>query len=126
YTLSKYGMSMVMLGMAREFAADGIACNCLWPRTTVATAAVEFALGGEAMMRGSRKPEIMSDAAHAIFLSDARTNTGRFLIDDDVLAEAGVKDFSAYRHDPSAPLFIDIFVDPEQPHPDEDAVFVKP
>jgi len=77
-------------------------------------------------MRGSRKPEIMSDAAHAIFLSDARTNTGRFLIDDDVLAEAGVKDFSAYRHDPSAPLFIDIFVDPEQPHPDEDAVFVKP
>jgi len=126
YTLSKYGMSMVMLGMAREFAADGIACNCLWPRTTVATAAVEFALGGEAMMRGSRKPEIMSDAAHAIFLSDARTNTGRFLIDDDVLAEAGVKDFSAYRHDPSEPLFIDIFVDPEQPHPDEDAVFVKP
>lgn len=126
YTLSKYGMSMIMLGMAAEFAADGIACNCLWPRTTVATAAVEFALGGEAMMRGSRKPEIMSDAAHAIFLSDARTNTGRFLIDDDVLAEAGVKDFSAYRHDPSAPLFIDIFVDPEQPHPDEDAVFVKP
>ena len=124
YTLSKYGMSMVMLGMAGEFAADGIACNALWPRTTIATAAVEFALGGEAMMRGSRTPEIMADAAYEILTSDARINSGRFLIDDEVLAAAGVTDFSRYRHDPATPLFIDIFVDPNAPHPDPSTSFV--
>jgi len=125
YTLSKYGMSMIMMSMAREFAAEGIACNCLWPRTTIATAVVEFALGGETMMRGSRNPEIMADAAHAIFLRNSREYTGRFLIDDEVLAEAGVSDFSSYRYDPSTPLFIDIFVDPTHPHPDPEAVFVE-
>jgi citronellol/citronellal dehydrogenase len=121
YTLSKYGMSMVMLGMANEFAGDGIACNCLWPRTTIATAAVEFALGGEAMMNRSRKPEIMAEAAHAIFLKESRTFTGRFLIDDEVLAEVGVTDFSAYRHVKGAPLLVDIFVDPEAPQPEAGA-----
>lgn len=125
YTLSKYGMSMVMLGMAKEFEADGIACNALWPRTTVATAAVEFALGGEAMMRGSRKPEIMADAAYEIFRSDARMNTGQFLLDDDVLARAGVTDFTIYRNDASVPLFVDIFVDPTMSHPESGTKLVE-
>ncbi|WP_293824720.1 NAD(P)-dependent oxidoreductase [uncultured Brevundimonas sp.] len=112
YTISKYGMSMVMFGMAEEFRKDGIACNALWPRTTVATAAVEFALGGDAMMRQSRKPEIMADAAHAIFNRPARNYTGRFVIDDDVLREEGVTDFDLYAHCPGVPLHPDIFVDP--------------
>lgn len=110
YTLSKYGMSMVTFGMAEEFRADGIAFNALWPRTTIATAAVEFALGGEDMMRKSRKPAIMADAAYAIFLRDARSYTGNFALDDDVLREEGIADFASYRNDPSAQLQIDIFV----------------
>ena len=118
YTMSKYGMSMVMLGMAEEFRADGIACNALWPRTTVATAAVEFALGGEEMMRSSRRPEIMADAAYAIFNRSSRDFTGQFTIDDSVLAEEGVTDFSGYRYDPSQELTVDIFVDPADPHPE--------
>jgi citronellol/citronellal dehydrogenase len=118
YTMSKYGMSMVMFGLADELAADGIACNCLWPRTTVATAAVEFALGGEAMLRKSRRPEIMADAAYAMLTKPSRDYTGRFMIDDDVLAAEGVTDFSAYRYDPEQPLMIDIFVDPQDPNPE--------
>ena len=110
YTLSKYGMSMVMFGMAEEFRADGIACNALWPRTTIATAAVEFALGGEAMMRRSRKPEIMADAAYAILRRPAREYTGNFVIDDDVLREEGITDFSGYASDPGRDLQTDIFV----------------
>jgi citronellol/citronellal dehydrogenase len=121
YTLSKYGMSMVMLGMANEFARDGIACNSLWPRTTIATAAVEFALGGEAMMNRSRKPEIMADAAHAIFLKNSRTFTGKFLLDDEVLAAEGVTDFSRYRHVEGAALMVDIFVDSDAPQPEAGA-----
>jgi len=121
YTLSKYGMSMIMLGMAAEFAADGIACNCLWPRTTIATAAVEFALGGDAMMRRSRKPEIMADAAYAILCQNSRTYTGRFMLDDDVLAANGVEDFSIYRNDPEQALQVDIFVDPDVPQPEAGA-----
>ncbi|MEH3036416.1 MAG: NAD(P)-dependent oxidoreductase [Sphingomonas adhaesiva] len=112
YTLSKYGMSMVTFGMAEEFRADGIAFNALWPRTTIATAAVEFALGGEDLMRRSRKPEIMADAAYAIFRRDARYYSGHFVLDEDVLREEGRTDFSAYRHDPAATLEIDIFVAP--------------
>ncbi|MEI9927516.1 MAG: NAD(P)-dependent oxidoreductase [Sphingomonas sp.] len=111
YTLSKYGMSMVMFGMAEEFREDGIACNALWPRTTIATAAVRYALGGEALMRRSRKPEIMADAAHAIFRRGARDFTGRFVLDEDVLREEGQEDFAAYRYDPSEPLEADLFVD---------------
>jgi citronellol/citronellal dehydrogenase len=81
YTMSKYGMSTVMFGMAEEFEGDGIACNSLWPRTTIATAPVEFALGGEAVMRRSRRPEIMADAAYAIFHRNSQDFTGRFMLD---------------------------------------------
>ena len=118
YTLSKYGMSMVMLGMAEEFRRDRIACNCLWPRTTIATAAVEFALGGEAMLRRSRTPEIMADAAYAILCRSSTEYTGRFLLDEEVLASAGVKEFARYAVEPGQPLQIDIFVDPDAPAPE--------
>lgn len=110
YSLSKYGMSLCMLGLAQEYRADGIACNALWPRTTIATAAVEFALGGEAMMRRSRKPDIVADAAHAILMRPARQCTGNFFIDDAVLFEAGVRDFTPYSVDPAAILIGDLFV----------------
>jgi citronellol/citronellal dehydrogenase len=117
YTLSKYGMSMVMLGLAEELKAEGIACNALWPRTTVATAAVNFVLGGDSLMRRSRTPEIMADAAHAILIRSSREFTGQFVLDDDVLAGSGFVDFDQYRNDPRSPLQCDIFVDPEQPLP---------
>jgi citronellol/citronellal dehydrogenase len=110
-------MSLCMLGMAEEFRAAGIACNALWPRTTIATAAVEFALGGPAMMRRSRKPEIVADAAHAILTRPAREYTGRFMIDDSVLYEAGVRDFAPYSVEPGAPLLADIFVARDNPAP---------
>jgi citronellol/citronellal dehydrogenase len=110
YSLSKYGMSLCMLGMAEEYRAAGIACNALWPRTTIATAAVEFALGGPAMMRRSRKPEIVADAAHVILSRSAREYTGCFLIDDSVLYEAGVRDFSGYSVEPGATLLADLFI----------------
>lgn len=112
YTLSKYGMSMVMFGMAEEFRSEGIACNALWPKTTIATAAVEFALGGDAVMRRSRRPEIMADAAHAVLCRNSRSFTGNFVLDEDVLREEGQTDFAQYRFDPSVPLQIDLFVDP--------------
>ena len=115
YTLSKYGMSMLVFGMAEEFRDHGIACNALWPRTTIATAAVEFALGGTELMRRSRRPEIMADAAHAILCMSARGNTGRFFIDEDVLVAHGVADFDQYRNDPVLPLQHDLFVDPRIP-----------
>jgi len=117
YSLSKYGMSLCMLGMAEEYAQAGIACNALWPRTTIATAAVEFALGGPAMMRRSRKPAIVADAAHVILTRPARECTGRFLIDDSVLYEAGVRDFSAYSVEPGGALLADLFIAPELPAP---------
>lgn len=115
YTISKYGMSMVILGMAEEFRPDGIACNALWPRTTIATAAVEFALGGQAQMRRSRKPEIMADAAYAIFLRDARSFTGQFQLDDVVLRDEGVTDFKQYAFEPDGELDVDIFVEALDP-----------
>jgi len=117
YSLSKYGMSLCMLGLAEEYRAAGIACNALWPRTTIATAAVEFALGGPAMMRRSRKPEIVADAAHVILTRPARECTGRFLIDDNVLYEAGVRDFAPYSVEPGATLLADIFVARDAPAP---------
>lgn len=117
YTMSKYGMSMVMFGLSEELREDGIACNALWPRTTVATAAVEFALGGDAMMRQSRSPEIMADAAYAILCRPSRSFTGNFALDDDILAEEGVTDFDRYRNDPTSALLPDIFVDPDDPLP---------
>jgi len=111
YSISKYGMSLCMLGMAAEYRAAGIACNALWPRTTVATAAVEFALGGTAMMQRSRRPEIVADAAHVILSRPARECTGQFLIDDAVLYESGVRDFEPYSVEPGGTLLADLFVD---------------
>ena len=114
YTLAKFGMSMCVLGLAGELKDDGIAVNALWPRTTIATAAVGNLLGGDAMMRASRKPEIVADAAHVILTKPARGFTGQFCIDDTILADAGVTDFEPYRVDPSVPLMPDFFV------PDDD------
>lgn len=107
YTMSKYGMSMCVLGMAEEFKGK-VAVNALWPRTAIATAAVNM-LGGEAMMRGSRTPEIMADAAHWI-LSQGVEVSGNFFIDDEALAKAGVTDLERYAVDPTAQLVPDFFV----------------
>jgi citronellol/citronellal dehydrogenase len=113
YTISKYGMSLCALGMAREFAADagakGIGVNCLWPRTTIATAAIEFNFP-EAVLRASRKPAIMADAAYAILTRDSATCSGNFFIDEDVLRVAGVSDFDQYAVSPGTPLFSDLFL----------------
>lgn len=114
YTLAKYGMTMVTLGLAAEFAKDGIAANTLWPATTIATAAVQFALGGDAMMKVSRTPEVYADAAYEVFVKPAAEYTGQTLIVEDVLREAGVTDFSRYAAVPGTPdsaLFPDIFLD---------------
>jgi citronellol/citronellal dehydrogenase len=111
YTMAKYGMSMCVLGMAAEFASKGLAVNALWPRTSIATAAVNNLLGGEQMMKQSRTPEIMADAAYAILTRDAKTCTGNFFIDDDVLREAGVTDFTRYAVDPTQELLPDFFLD---------------
>ena len=110
YTMAKFGMSLCVLGMAAEFRDAGIAFNALWPRTTIATAAIQFALGGQAAMRQCRTPAIMADAAHAVFTKPAREFTGRFLIDDTFLFAEGERDFDKYRVDPSAPLMADFFV----------------
>jgi citronellol/citronellal dehydrogenase len=112
YTMSKYGMSMVTLGFAERYREDGIAFNSLWPRTLIATAAVEFIVGGEAAMKVARTPEIMADAAHAI-LTSGSSNTGNFYIDDEVLLERGV-DLAQYSSAPEADLQIDIFVEPRE------------
>lgn len=117
YTMAKFGMSMCVLGMAEEFRADGIAFNALWPRTGIATAAIRFALAGDEGMRACRTPEIMADAAHAIFTKPAREFTGRFLIDDTFLHGEGVRDFDKYRVDPSVPLMPDFFVPDDIPPP---------
>ncbi|NEV80294.1 NAD(P)-dependent oxidoreductase [Rhodopseudomonas sp. BR0C11] len=110
YTMAKFGMSMVALGLSGELKHAGVAVNALWPRTTIATAAVGNLLGGDAMIRASRTPEIMGDAAHAILTKPSREFTGQFCIDDSVLYEAGVRDFEPYRVDPSVPLMSDFFV----------------
>ena len=110
YTMAKFGMSMCVLGMAAEFKADGIAFNALWPRTGIATAAIQFALSGEEGLRHCRTVEIMADAAHAIFEKDARAFSGNFLIDDTFLYGEGVRDFDRYRVDPTASLMPDFFV----------------
>lgn len=110
YTMAKFGMSLCVLGLAGELRSRGIAVNALWPRTTIATAAVQNLLGGDALMQASRTPEIMADAAHALFLKEARGITGRFLIDDTFLAEEGVTEFSKYRVTAGVPLAPDFFV----------------
>jgi citronellol/citronellal dehydrogenase len=110
YTMAKYGMTLCVLGHAEELRSDGVAVNALWPRTLIATAAVQNLLGGDSTIRGSRKPEIVADAAHAILTRPSRSFTGQFCIDEDVLREAGVTDFSSYAIEPGAPLLTDLFV----------------
>jgi citronellol/citronellal dehydrogenase len=117
YTMAKFGMSLVVLGLAGELRSKGIAVNALWPRTIIATAAVQNLLGGDAMIRQARKPDIMADSAYAVFSTPARELTGRFLIDDNFLAERGVSDFDRYRVDPTQPLARDFFVPDEIPAP---------
>jgi citronellol/citronellal dehydrogenase len=110
YTISKYGMSMCVLGMAGEFRDQGVAVNALWPRTAIATSAVGM-LGGEQMMNGSRKPEIMADAAHWILTQDSKSCTGNFFVDDEVLTKAGVTDLDQYAYAPGHDLLPDFFLD---------------
>lgn len=109
YTLAKMGMSFVTLGLAGEFGPQGVAVNALWPRTLIATEALNMIPGVDAA--NGRKPEIMADAAHAVLTRAAAGFSGNFLIDDEVLAEAGVADLSGYAVDPSKPLYPDLFLD---------------
>ena len=110
YSIAKYGMSLVVLGLAGELRDKGIAVNALWPRTTIATSAIKNLLGGERVMRMSRTPEIMADAAYLVFQKPARRFTGNFLIDDTFLAAEGVTDFEKYRVDAAEPLAPTFFV----------------
>jgi len=115
YSMAKFGMSLVVLGLAGELRGK-VAVNALWPRTTIATAAIKNLLGGETVMRRSRTPEILADAAARIF-EKPRSFTGNFLIDDTFLAGEGVTDFDRYRADPSQPLQVDFFVPDDMPPP---------
>jgi citronellol/citronellal dehydrogenase len=109
YTIAKYGMSMCVLGMAEEFREAGVAVNALWPRTTIATAALQIIPGAKPEL--GRTPEIMADAAHCVLTRDSRSLTGRFLIDEEVLHEAGIRDFERYAVKPGEKLRIDLFLD---------------
>jgi len=111
YMLAKYGMTLAALGFAAEFESDRIASNTLWPRTTIATAAVQNLLGGDETMRRSRAPEIMGDAAYAVLRREPMEQTGQSLIDDEVLAAAGVTDLSVYQQGDGAELLPDFFLD---------------
>jgi len=112
YTVTKYGMSMLTLGMSEEFKKYGISVNSLWPKTMIATAAIEFELGSRDAFKRARVPAIMADAAHAILSSEGRSLTGRLLIDEDILRERGVNDFEQYRFDPAGGSLVpDLFVD---------------
>jgi len=111
YTLAKYGMSLCTLGMAEEFRDEGIAFNSLWPRTLVATAAVQNLLGGEEAMAKSRKPEVVADSAYAILTRPSRECTGNFFLCEDVLAEEGVTDLDRYSFVEDADLQVDLFVE---------------
>jgi citronellol/citronellal dehydrogenase len=111
YTMAKYGMSMCVLGMAEEFKPLGVAVNALWPRTAIATAAMDMIGGGPDIRRRCRSVDIMADAAHAILVKEARACTGNFFIDDEVLAAEGVTDFARYAIDPTAELLPDFFLD---------------
>jgi citronellol/citronellal dehydrogenase len=117
YSIAKFGMSLCVLGFAGELKPQGIAVNALWPRTTIATAAIKNILGGDAMMRGSRTPEILGDAAWHVFQKPAKEFTGNFLIDDTFLVSEGVTDLDRYRVDPSVALFPDFFVPDGSPPP---------
>ena len=111
YTIAKYGMTMCALGFAAEFAEDGIASNALWPRTLIATAAVQNLLGGEEAMTRARKPELYSDAAYAVITRPSRDCTGNAFLCEDVLAAEGVTDFDRYAYQPGAEPEADLFVD---------------
>ena len=117
YTMAKYGMSLVVLGLSGELKSKGIAVNALWPRTTIATAAVNNLLGGDALMQRSRTPDILADAAVRIFEKPSREFTGNFLIDDNFLAGEGVTDFDKYRVNPAQSLQMDFFVPDNIPIP---------
>ena len=118
YSMAKYGMSLCVLGLAEELKADAIAVNALWPRSTIATAAVRNILGGERIWRMSRTPDIVGDAAHLVFQQPAKSFTGNFLIDDSFLYETGgVKDFAKYAVEPGTPLAPDFFVPDDPPPP---------
>ena len=119
YTMAKYTMSMCVLGMAEEFKEFGIAVNALWPRTAIATAAVQNHLGGDEIMRLSRNVDIMADASYEILTKDAKSFTGNFCIDDLVLHSAGITDFTKYADVPFAELMPDFFVPDDTPLPDE-------
>ncbi|WP_280451580.1 SDR family oxidoreductase [Nocardia cyriacigeorgica] len=111
YTIAKYGMSLTTLGLAEELKSDGIAVNSLWPRTTIATAAVKNLLGGEEMVATSRTPDIYADAAYLVLTSPSTETTGNFFIDDDVLAAHGITDLDKYRVTPGdGPLTTDLFL----------------
>ena len=117
YSIAKFGMSLVVLGLAGELRTNGIAVNALWPRSTIATSAIKNLLGGDEVIRRSRTPDIVADAAHAIFAKPAKDFTGNFLIDDTFLAAEGVTDFDRYRVDASQPLQSDFFVPDDIPPP---------
>jgi len=113
YTVTKYGMSMLTIGMSEEFASYGISVNSLWPQTMIATAAIEFQLGNRESFKHARTPAIMADAAHVILSSSGRKISGRFLIDEEILRESGVTEFKHYRFEPDsdAALMPDLFID---------------
>jgi citronellol/citronellal dehydrogenase len=115
YTLAKYGMSLIALGLAAELRDDGIASNALWPRTLVATAAVQNLLGGDEAMSRARRPEIYADAAYAVLNRPARECSGNAFLCEDVLLEEGVTDLSSYSYLPGAELAVDLFVDAADP-----------
>lgn len=118
YTMSKYGMSMTVLGMAEEFREEGIAFNALWPRFGIATAAIEFAAADREQLKHCRKPDIMADAAHAILIQPSRQCTGNFFVDDTLLASQGITEFSQYRVDPNKTPRTGMFLrDDDQPPP---------
>ncbi|MEO8582915.1 MAG: NAD(P)-dependent oxidoreductase [Flavitalea sp.] len=110
YTMSKFGMSMIVLGLSEELKKYKIGVNALWPKTTIATAAVQNLLGGDQLIKRSRKPEIMADAAHVILQRPAAGCTGNFFIDEDVLKSTGIDNFDKYAIDPAARLMPDLFV----------------
>ncbi len=120
YTMAKFGMSLCVLGMAEEFKQEGVAVNALWPRTAIATAAIKNTLGGDSIMNISRSPEIMADAAYIILTKDSKEFTGNFCIDDNLLADNGVTDFSQYADVPFSELAPDFFV-PDDIEPPEAA-----
>ena len=108
--MAKFGMSLCVLGMSAEFTSQGIAVNALWPKTVIATAAVQNLLGGSEVVKRSRKPQIMADAAHWILTRDSRECTGQFLVDEEVLLQAGVSNLDYYSVTPGSDLIPDFFI----------------